>query len=54
MGVSKPEKQIDDERVHQIDKEARHQRHLLEVVAIAAIPTLGLSALKEVFRFDFL
>lgn len=29
-------------------------RHLLEVVAIAALPTLGLSALKEVFRFDFL
>ena len=29
-------------------------RHLLEVAAIAALPTLGLSALKEVFRFDFL
>jgi len=29
-------------------------RHLLEVVAIASLPTLGLSALTEIFRFDFL
>lgn len=29
-------------------------RHLLEVVALSAIPTLGLSALKEIFHFDFL
>jgi Ca2+-transporting ATPase len=29
-------------------------RHLLEVIALAALPTLGLSALKEVFRFRFL
>ncbi|WP_372743570.1 cation-translocating P-type ATPase [Nisaea acidiphila] len=29
-------------------------RHLLEVVTIAALPTLGLSAVKEVFHFRFL
>lgn len=29
-------------------------RHLLEIVAIASLPTLGLSALKEVFQFKFL
>ena len=29
-------------------------RHLVEVVAIASLPTLALSALKEIFRFDFL
>ena len=29
-------------------------RHLAEVVAIASLPTLALSALKEIFRFDFL
>ncbi|MEJ2385967.1 MAG: cation-translocating P-type ATPase [Chromatiaceae bacterium] len=29
-------------------------RHLLEVIALAALPTLGLSALKEVFGFRFL
>ena len=29
-------------------------RHLIEVIAIASLPTLGLSALKEIFRFDFL
>jgi Ca2+-transporting ATPase len=29
-------------------------RHLVEVVALAALPTLGLSALKEIFRFRFL
>jgi P-type Ca2+ transporter type 2C len=29
-------------------------RHLLEVVALAALPTLGLSALKEIFGFRFL
>jgi Ca2+-transporting ATPase len=29
-------------------------RHLLEVIAIAALPTLVLSALKEIFRFEFL
>jgi len=29
-------------------------RHLLEVIAIASLPTLGLSAVKEVFRFKFL
>ena len=28
--------------------------HLAEVVAIASLPTLALSALKEIFRFDFL
>jgi Ca2+-transporting ATPase len=29
-------------------------RHLMEVVALAALPTLGLSALKEIFGFRFL
>lgn len=29
-------------------------RHLLKVVTIASLPTLGLSALKEIFHFDFL
>ncbi len=29
-------------------------RHLLEVIAIAALPTVALSALKEIFRFKFL
>lgn len=29
-------------------------KHLLEIVAIASLPTLGLSALKEVFQFKFL
>ena len=29
-------------------------RHLLEVIAIASLPTFGLSALKEIFRFKFL
>jgi len=29
-------------------------RHLFEVIALAALPTLGLSALKEIFGFRFL
>jgi Ca2+-transporting ATPase len=29
-------------------------RHLIEIVALAALPTLGLSALKEIFRSRFL
>jgi Ca2+-transporting ATPase len=29
-------------------------KHLIEIVALAALPTLGLSALKEVFGFRFL
>ncbi len=29
-------------------------RHLAEIIAIASLPTLALSAVKEVFRFDFL
>ena len=29
-------------------------RHLLEVVAISSLPTLGHSALKEIVRVDFL
>ena len=29
-------------------------RQLVEVVALASLPTLALSALKEIFRFDFL
>lgn len=29
-------------------------RHLVEVIAIASLPALGLSALKEIFRFNFL
>lgn len=29
-------------------------RHLIEVIAIASLPALGLSAVKEIFRFDFL
>jgi Ca2+-transporting ATPase len=28
--------------------------HLLEVIAVASLPTLGLSAIKEIFRFEFL
>jgi hypothetical protein len=26
--------------------------HLLEVIAVALLPTLGLSAIKEIFGFD--
>jgi Ca2+-transporting ATPase len=29
-------------------------RHLFEIIALAALPTLGLSALKEIFGFRFL
>ena len=29
-------------------------RHLLQIIAIAALPTLALSALKEIFQFKFL
>ena len=29
-------------------------RHLVEIIAIASLPTLALSAVKEVFNFDFL
>ena len=29
-------------------------RHLVETVAIGSLPTLALSALKEIFGFDFL
>jgi Ca2+-transporting ATPase len=29
-------------------------KHLAEIIALAALPTLGLSAVKEIFRFRFL
>jgi Ca2+-transporting ATPase len=29
-------------------------KHLIEIIALAALPTLGLSAVKEIFGFRFL
>ena len=34
--------------------ESLSARHLVAVIAISSLPTLGLSALKEIFRFKFL
>jgi Ca2+-transporting ATPase len=37
-----------------LSTEPLEPRHLLEIVALASLPTLGLSALKEIFGFKFL